>query len=122
MNTIEKINCEQLSDKIPKFQSGDTVRVHQVIQESGKQRIQIFEGTVIGRRGASRNKSFTVRKISHGIGVERIYPLHSPLVQKIEVKQRGSVRRGKLYYLRGLRGKAAKIEEIDFVATEKAKS
>ncbi len=116
MNIIDKINNESLNDKIPNFRPGDTVRVHQVIQEGGKQRIQIFEGLVIRRKGGKRNESFTVRKLSHGIGVERIYPLNSPMVSKIEVKQRGQVRRAKLYYLRGLQGKAAKIEEARYEA------
>ncbi len=112
MNLLQKIAAEQLkSKKLPEYRPGDIVRVHQVIQEGGKERIQIFEGSIIRRTGGGVNETLTVRKISHGIGVERIFPLHSPLVTKIELKQKGQVRRARLYYLRDLRGKAAKIEE-----------
>jgi large subunit ribosomal protein L19 len=113
MNVIEKvINQAQLKSDIPRFAAGDTVRVHQLIQEGNKERIQIFEGVVICRNGGGIDETFTVRKISHNsVGVERIYPLHSPRVKKVEVKQRGRVRRSRLYYLRSLRGKAARIKE-----------
>ena len=110
MGIIEKINAEQLKSKIPAFRPGDTVRVHQVIQEGGKERVQIFEGVVIRRNRGGINESFTVRKVSYNVGVERIFPLHSPRVAKIEVQQQGTVRRARLYYLRELRGKAARIE------------
>jgi len=116
MNLIQKIEAEQLKTGLPHFQPGDTVRVHQVIQESGKERVQIFEGVVIGRRGSGSQETFTVRKVSYNIGVERGFPLHSPRIQKIEVKQRGQVRRAKLYYLRNLSGKAAKIQEARYTA------
>ncbi len=96
---------------IPAFSPGDTVKVHQRVVEGDKQRIQMFEGVVIARRGSRTNASFTVRKVSYGIGVERIFPLHSPNIEKIEVTRRGKVRRAKLYYLRTRRGKAARIKE-----------
>jgi large subunit ribosomal protein L19 len=114
MNLINKIEAEQLKSDIPTFEPGDTVRVHQIIQEGGKERVQIFEGVVIGRRGSGVHEAFTVRKVSYNIGVERTYPIHSPRVSKIEVKQRGRVRRAKLYYLRNLSGKAAKIQEARY--------
>ena len=120
MNLIQKIEAEQLKSDVPHFAPGDTVRVHQVIQESGKERVQIFEGVVIGRRGSGSRETFTVRKVSYNIGVERGYPLHSPRIQKIEVKQRGQVRRAKLYYLRNLSGKAAKIQEARYTEEQQA--
>ncbi len=96
---------------LPAFGPGDTVKVHQRVVEGDKQRIQVFEGVVISRRGSRTNASFTVRKVSYGIGVERIFPLHSPNIEKIEVTRAGKVRRAKLYYLRKRRGKAARIKE-----------
>jgi large subunit ribosomal protein L19 len=120
MNIIEKINAEQKKSIIPDFRIGDTVRVHQMIQEGNKQRIQIFEGVVIRRKGGGISETFTVRKVSHNIGVERIYPLHSPTIKKIETKQRGKIRRAKLYYLRELRGKASKIQEAQHILNKKS--
>ena len=114
MNLVKKIESEQLKSEITEFYPGDTVRVHQVIQESGKERVQIFEGVVIACSGKGVNATFTVRKVSYNIGVERCYPVHSPRVQKIEVKQRGHVRRAKLFYLRERTGKAAKIKEAAY--------
>ncbi len=114
MGIIEKINAEQLKSGIPDFRAGDTLRVHQLIQEGGKERIQIFEGVCICRDGGGIDESFTVRKVSYNVGVERIYPLHSPRVSKIEVKQRGKVRRARLYYLRELSGKAARIQQARY--------
>ena len=111
MNLIEQIEREQLKSELPEFSSGDTVRVHQLIIEGEKERTQIFEGVVIRRDGGGIHETFTVRKISYNVGVERTYPIHSPRVTKIEVKQRGKVRRSRLYYLRDLRGKAARIQE-----------
>ncbi len=96
---------------LPVFGPGDTIKVHQRVVEGDKQRIQVFEGVVISRRGSRTNASFTVRKVSYGIGVERIFPLHSPNIEKIEVTRAGKVRRAKLYYLRSKRGKAARIKE-----------
>lgn len=118
MTIIEKINASQLKTNLPKFAPGDTVRVHQVIQEGGKERIQIFEGIVTRRTGGGINECFTVRKVSYNVGVERIYPLHSPRLSKIEVKQSGKVRRARLYYLRDRSGKAAKIEEARYGGNE----
>ena len=122
MNTLEKISAEQLrSDaaEVPAFRAGDTIRVHQLIREGTKERIQIFEGVCIARNGGGVAESFTVRKVSHGVGVERIYPLNSPRVKKIEVKQRGRVRRSRLYYLRDLSGKAARIQQARYVPEPK---
>jgi large subunit ribosomal protein L19 len=115
MNIINKLNAEQLKTDLPDFRSGDTVRVHQLIREGTKERIQIFEGVVIRRNGGGIAETFTVRKVSYNVGVERIYPIHSPRVKLIEVKQRGDVRRSRLYYLRGLRGKASRIKQADRV-------
>jgi large subunit ribosomal protein L19 len=111
MNVIESIEKEQLRGDIPDFQSGDTVRVNVRIIEGQKQRLQAFEGVVIRKRRGDCRSSFTVRKISYGVGVERTFPLHSPVIDSIEVVTRGRVRRSRLYYLRGLRGKKARIRE-----------
>jgi len=108
---IQKINAAQIRSDLPEFQPGDTVRVHQLIKEGDKERIQIFEGVVLRLNGGGINRTVTVRKISYNVGVERIFPLSSPRVATIEVKQRGRVRRSRLYYLRDLRGKAARIQE-----------
>ena len=109
---IELVEKDYLKADVPQFKSGDTVAVHYKVKEGNKERIQVFEGVVIRVSGGSVAKNFTVRKISSGIGVERIIPLNSPLVEKIEVKRIGKVRRSKLYYLRNLSGKAARIKEI----------
>jgi large subunit ribosomal protein L19 len=111
MNLLEIIDKEQMKDDLPEFRPGDTVRVHAKVRERGKERIQVFEGVVIRQRRGYKRSTFTVRKISFGIGVERIFPLHSPHIDKIELLRKGKVRRAKLYYLRDLRGKAARIEE-----------
>lgn len=111
MNEIEAIEQEYLKKDIPDFNVGDTVRVHVRIKEGGKERIQIFEGTVIARKHSGINETFTVRKVSYGIGVERVFPIHSPMIKKIEVKRRGKVRRAKLYYLRKRVGKAQIVKE-----------
>ena len=108
---IKKITESQLRNDIPEFRAGDTVRVHARIVEGKRERIQIFEGVVIKRRGEGISETYTVRKISNGVGVERTFPLHTPRVDKIEVVRLGRVRRAKLYYLRALRGKAARIPE-----------
>ncbi len=109
---IEAVTKSQLRDDIPTFRAGDTLRVHVRIVEGSRERIQVFEGVVIKRRGGGISETFTVRKISSGVGVERTFPLHTPKIEKIELKRRGKVRRAKLYYLRSLRGKAARIQEI----------
>lgn len=113
MNTVERITKENLkhAGEIPQFATGDTVRVHQIVVEGNKERVQVFEGVVIRRKGRGGNSTFTVRKISYTVGVERVFPLHSPRLKKIEVKQRGKVRRARLYYLRDLTGKAARIQQ-----------
>jgi large subunit ribosomal protein L19 len=111
MTVLDKIEQGQMKKDIPTFRAGDSVRVHVKIKEGDKERIQVFEGAVIGRRRAASHSTFTVRKISFGHGVERIFPLHSPVIEKIEVVRSGHVRRSKLYYLRKLRGKAARIKE-----------
>jgi large subunit ribosomal protein L19 len=108
---ISLIETTQLKDDVPDFGPGDTVNVHLRVVEGAKERIQQFEGVVISRSGGSAKEMFTVRKISGGIGVERIFPVHSPRIAKIEVRRRGRVRRAKLYYLRGRSGKAARIKE-----------
>ncbi len=111
MEKIKQIEREQLRMDIPDFFPGDTVKVHVRIREGEKERIQVFQGVVISKRKGTTNASFTVRKVSYGIGVERVFPMHSPSISKIEVVTSGRVRRAKIYYLRNLRGKAARIKE-----------
>lgn len=108
---IQELTQEQLRTDIPAFRPGDTVRVHAKVVEGTRERIQMFEGVVIARKGSGISETYTVRKISNGVGVERIFPLHTPRVEKIEVIRHGRVRRAKLYYLRALQGKAARIPE-----------
>ncbi len=108
---IQELDRRDLNQDIPEFGPGDTLKVHVRITEGGKERIQIFKGVVVGRKGKDQRATFTVRKISSGIGVERVFPLHSPSIAQIEVDKRGSVRRAKIYYLRGRVGKAARIRE-----------
>lgn len=111
-NIIAEITKDQLRSDLPTFRPGDTVRVHVKVVEGTRERIQVFEGVVIKRRGGGISETFTVRKISYGVGVERAFPVHTPKIAKLEVIRRGKVRRAKLYYLRNLRGKAARIKEI----------
>lgn len=111
MEQLRQIEAGQLRSDIPEFRPGDTVRVHVKVVEANKERIQVFQGVVLGRKGGGIRESFTVRKVSGGVGVERVFPLHSPSIDHIEVVRRGRVRRAKLYYLRGLQGKAARIRE-----------
>ena len=111
MNIIETLEKEQLRSDIPAFAPGDTVRVHAKIVEGSRERIQVFEGVVIGRQGEGVRETFTVRRISYGVGVERTFPVHSPRIAKLEVVRHGKVRRAKLYYLRERTGKAARIVE-----------
>ena len=114
MNVIEALEKEQMRGDIPEFKPGDTVKVHVKIKEGEKERIQVFQGVAIRKRRGNTGATFTVRKVSYGIGVERIFPLHSPIIDKIEIITRGRVRRARLYYLRNLRGKAARIKEKRF--------
>jgi large subunit ribosomal protein L19 len=114
MEKIKQIEREHLRMDLPDFAPGDTVKVHVKIKEGEKERIQVFQGVVISKRKGTTNATFTVRKVSYGIGVERIFPMHSPIINKIEVLTKGRVRRAKIYYLRKLRGKAARIKEKRF--------
>lgn len=111
MNIIEAFEKEQMRTDVPDFRPGDIVKVHAKIREGEKERIQVFQGVVIRKRKGNIGATFTVRKVSYGIGVERVFPLHSPVIDKIEVGTRGKVRRARLYYLRNLRGKAARLKE-----------
>ncbi len=112
MDAIRQLEKEQMRFDLPYFRPGDTVKVHVKIREGDKERIQVFKGVVIRKRKGTANASFTVRKVSYGIGVERIFPLHSPNIDKIEIVSRGRVRRSRLYYLRKRRGKSARIKEL----------
>ncbi len=109
---IEEITKEQLRSDLPEFRPGDTVRVHVKVIEGTRERVQVYEGVVIKRRGGGISETFTVRKVSYGVGVERTFPVHTPKIANLEVVRRGKVRRAKLYYLRELRGKKARIKEI----------
>jgi large subunit ribosomal protein L19 len=111
MNTLDALDAKSLRTDIPDFRPGDTLKVHVRVIEGSRQRVQIFQGAVIRRQGGGARETFTVRKVSFGVGVERTFPVHTPNIAKIEVVTRGDVRRAKLYYLRDLRGKAAKIKE-----------
>ena len=111
MNVLDKVDLASLRKDIPAFRAGDELKVHVRVIEGNKSRVQVFQGVVIARQGSGLRETFTVRKISYGVGVERIFPVHAPVIEKIEVVRRGEVRRAKLYFLRDLRGKAAKIRE-----------
>ncbi len=111
MNTLDALDAESLRTDIPDFRPGDTLKVHVRVIEGNRERVQVFQGVVIRRQGGGVRETFTVRKVSFGVGVERTFPVHTPVIEKIEVVTRGDVRRAKLYYLRDLRGKAAKIKE-----------
>lgn len=111
MNAIDLIDAQSLRDDVPDFDAGDTLKVHVRVVEGSRERVQVFQGAVIRRQGSGLRETFTVRKVSFGVGVERTFPVHSPIVAKIEVLTRGDVRRAKLYYLRDRVGKAAKIRE-----------
>lgn len=124
MNLIQQIEQAEIATltakrDLPAFEAGDTVRVHVRVTEGNRTRLQAYEGVVIGRKGGGLNQSFTVRKISYGEGVERVFPVYSPIVEKVEVVRRGKVRRAKLYYLRGLRGKSARIIEASNVRAKR---
>jgi len=112
MNDLQAVESAYVRDDLPDFRAGDTVKVHVRVVEAGRERIQVFEGVVIARNGTSSRASFTVRKLSFGVGVERVFPLNAPIIQKIEVTRKGDVRRSKLYYLRDRVGKSARIKEL----------
>ncbi|MBD0306099.1 MAG: 50S ribosomal protein L19 [Nitrospiraceae bacterium] len=114
MNRLERIQRSLTKKTPPKFEIGDTVRVHVKVVEGEKERIQVFEGIVISRKGGRNSETFTVRKVSYGVGVERIFPVHSPIVSRVDVVRQGKVRRAKLYYLREKKGKMAKVSEREF--------
>lgn len=111
MNLIDLVEEKQLKKDVGSFAVGDTVKVHVIIREGNKERVQVFQGNVIAKRGSGLGASFTVRKVTFGIGVERVFPLHSMMIKKVEVVRRGKIRRAKLYYLRNLKGKAARLKE-----------
>jgi large subunit ribosomal protein L19 len=111
MHTLDSINSASLRKDIPPFRAGDTVKVHVKVIEGTRSRVQVFQGVVTGRKGAGATETYTVRKISFGVGVERVFPVHSPIVEKLEIVSRGDVRRAKLYYLREVKGKRSKIKE-----------
>jgi large subunit ribosomal protein L19 len=111
VNIIQSLEKANVKDGIPSFRVGDTIKVHAKVVEGDKERIQVYEGVVIGRQGSGAREIIRVRKLSYGVGVERLFPLHSPMIDKIELAKQGKVRRAKLYYLRDLRGKAARIKE-----------
>ncbi len=110
MNALEQISKSSMKENVPELNVGDTVKVHVRIQEGEKSRIQVFEGTIIAKKHGGINETFTVRRVAHGCGIERVFPVHSPSVDKVEIVRRGVVRRAKLYYLRGRVGKAAKVK------------
>src|SRR5881628_3714699 len=114
MNRLQRLNATLVKKNVPAFEIGDTVRVHVRVMEGEKERVQVFEGVVISRKGGQNSETFTVRKVSYGVGVERIFPVHSPIVARIDVVRQGKVRRAKLYYLREKKGKMAKVGERDF--------
>jgi large subunit ribosomal protein L19 len=111
MHILDSVDAASLRNDVPEFRAGDTIKVHVNIIEGKNTRVQVFQGFVLGRQGDGVRETFTVRKVSFGVGVERTFPVHSPIIEKIEVVTKGDVRRAKLYYMRGLRGKAAKIKE-----------
>jgi large subunit ribosomal protein L19 len=112
MNTLDTLDAESLRTDVPDFRPGDTLKVHVRVREGNRERVQLFQGVAIRRQNGGIRETFTVRKVSFGVGVERTFPVHSPIIEKIEVVTRGDVRRAKLYYLRDLRGKKAKIKEL----------
>ncbi len=122
MNRLSRLQRSLMKKTIPKFEIGDTVRVHVKVVEGEKERIQVYEGIVIGRRGGQNNETFRVRKVSYGIGVERIFPIQSPAVTRVDVVRQGKVRRAKLNYLREKKGKMARVAEREYVAESKAKA
>ena len=122
MNQLERVQRSLQKKLVPHFEIGDTVRVHVKVVEGEKERIQVYEGAVIARKGSLNTEMFTVRKVSYGVGVERIFPVHSPVVTKIDVVRQGKVRRAKMYYLRGKKGKFSRVEDREFVGDGKAQA
>ena len=112
MNNFDAFKSEQLKETVPSFNVGDTIRVHNLIKEGTRERIQMYEGTVIGKHGGGISETFTVRRMAYGVGVEKTFPLHSPHVVKVDILRRGKVRRAKLYYLRDRVGKSSKVKEL----------
>ena len=121
MNRLQRLNAAMVKKNVPVFEIGDTVRVHVKVVEGEKERVQVFEGVVISRKGGSSAETFTVRKVSYGVGVERIFPVHSPVVERVDVVRQGRVRRAKLYYLRTKKGKMARVAEREYMAEAKPK-
>src|SRR5438046_7980224 len=121
MNRLQRLNATLVKKNVPTFEIGDTVRVHVRVAEGEKERVQVFEGVVISRKGGQNAESFTVRKVSYGVGVERIFPLHSPVVERVDVVRQGRVRRAKLFYLRTKKGKTARVAEREYLAEGKIK-
>ena len=121
MNRLQRLNAAMVKKNVPAFEIGDTVRVHVKIVEGEKERVQVFEGVVISRKGGSSAETFTVRKVSYGVGVERIFLVHSPVVERVEVVRQGRVRRAKLFYLRTKKGKMARVAEREYMAESKPK-
>ena len=121
MNRLQRLNATLVKKNVPAFEIGDTVRVHVRVMEGEKERVQVFEGVVISRKGGQNAETFTVRKLSYGVGVERIFPLHSPVMERIDVVRQGRVRRAKLYYLRGKKGKTARVAEREYLTEGKPK-
>lgn len=121
MNRLQRLNAAMVKKSVPAFEIGDTVRVHVKVVEGEKERVQVFEGVVISRKGGQSAETFTVRKVSYGVGVERIFPIHSPVVERIDVVRQGRVRRAKLFYLRTKKGKMARVAEREYQAEGKPK-
>jgi len=121
MNRLQRLNAAMVKKNVPVFEIGDTVRVHVKVVEGEKERVQVFEGVVISRKGGSSAETFTVRKVSYGVGVERIFPVHSPVVERVDVVRQGRVRRAKLFYLRTKKGKMARVAEREYMAEAKPK-
>ena len=121
MNRLQRLNAAMVKKNVPAFEIGDTVRVHVKVVEGEKERVQVFEGVVISRKGGSSAETFTVRKVSYGVGVERIFPVHSPVVERVDVVRHGRVRRAKLFYLRTKKGKMARVAEREYMAEAKPK-
>ena len=121
MNRLQRLNAAMVKKNVPVFEIGDTVRVHVKVVEGEKERVQVFEGAVVSRKGGQSAETFTVRKVSYGVGVERIFPIHSPVVERIDVVRQGRVRRAKLFYLRTKKGKMARVAEREYLAEGKPK-